>query len=155
MENESTDPDIVRFLLTHWTPTKNKAIWDAACGGGELARQLKRAGYAVVASDIADFSYGDSRVDFLKAKTRAGDILIVDPPASLAADFVWHALRLGITEMAVVMPRSLWTPRHKIFNRSRPALVMPFSENAMWVVWKPGSGDTKIIPLPGLVSNEK
>ncbi len=64
-------------------------------------------------------------------------------------DFLRHAIRLGITEMAMVMPRRLWEPRHIIFNRLQPAIVMPFSDTEMWVVWYPGSGRTKELPLPG------
>src|SRR5690348_9967854 len=40
-------------------------LWEPACGDGRMAKVLGRWHPAVVASDIADYGYGETGIDFL------------------------------------------------------------------------------------------
>jgi hypothetical protein len=66
-----TEPWVTRALLqaVDFTPPGCKrseaVIWEPACGDGRMAREIEKAGYRVVASDLHDYGYGVTGVDFL------------------------------------------------------------------------------------------
>ena len=76
-----------------------------ACGDGRMAKVLSKWCSAVVASDIADYGYGDVGRDFLDPMTahwlatvrdqRVGAI-ITNPPFDLAIPFIQRALRVTL-----------------------------------------------------------
>ncbi len=67
-----TEPWVTRVLLqaidfASGSARGDTVIWEPACGDGRMAREIEAAGYAVVASDIADWGYGRPGFDFLGA----------------------------------------------------------------------------------------
>jgi hypothetical protein len=93
----STPPEAVRALLDF--ERLPHCVWEPAAGRGNIANALRDAGYAVIASDIAD--YGDFplhfRRDFLREqKMPVGcQAIITNPPYKLAGEFVAHSLTLA------------------------------------------------------------
>jgi hypothetical protein len=40
-------------------------IWEPACGDGAISKELIKAGYTVVSTDLIDRDFGDGQADFL------------------------------------------------------------------------------------------
>lgn len=81
---------VTHALLPH-IPERVAAIWEPACGSGQMVRPLEASGYYVLGSDIND------GCDFLKAELPPGsqwDAVITNPPYNLAEEFIHHALQL-------------------------------------------------------------
>lgn len=107
-----TRPEAVDALLDQVWPPLPKNIWEPACGPGVIVKELRRAGYNVLASDIVD--YGDRRcpdsqhgVDFLKVQELPPGIeaIVTNPPyqGKLPADFVRHAIKLGVPRIVFLL----------------------------------------------------
>lgn len=79
-------------------------VWEPACGDGRMARELKVAGYAVYATDIADWGYGESGIDFLHHPRHVVCAAIVtNPPfGDDAHRFIQRALDLTKAERGKV-----------------------------------------------------
>lgn len=151
-----TEPWVTRALLAavEFAPAgKSKAdtvIWEPACGDGRMALPLVAAGYQLISSDIADWGYGESGVDFLDsasgefvgswlreirevADPRATlDAIVTNPPFDQAVLFIGRALQLtqpGGGKVAILQRHEFDAPRsnHALFN-TRPfaaKLVLP------------------------------
>jgi hypothetical protein len=80
---------VTRFGLAPHIPTRIVDVWEPACGDGRMARELKRLGYNVHATDIV------GGIDFLQSR-HICDAIISNPPYgrqnSLAVAFIEHAL---------------------------------------------------------------
>lgn len=108
MRLQSTHTDVVRGLDAYFSPPEAAVallriedahlpdvIWEPAAGDGALVKPFRRAGFNVVASDIADYGLKrcDTPVDFLKAKKPPGvEAIVTNPPYKLATQFVLKAL---------------------------------------------------------------
>ena len=67
-------------------------IWECACGNGNLVDVLNKNGFKVIASDLKDRGYGMTGIDFLHTTESYGNIILTNPPYSLANEFILHAL---------------------------------------------------------------
>lgn len=78
--------------LSDYIPTP---IWECACGSGNLSHELIKNGYFVWATDLKDRGYGMHRnIDFLTTKQCGMNIILTNPPYSLATEFIEHALEI-------------------------------------------------------------
>lgn len=80
-------------------------IWECACGHGAMVKVLRSLGHTVWASDIIDYGgLQHETVDFLSVKQARIDTeaIVTNPPFSLAAQFVEHALCLAPTVMMLL-----------------------------------------------------
>jgi len=68
----------------------NGNIWECACGDGAISKVLEKNGYEVISSDLSDYGYGESGVDFLQRYFLA-DNVITNPPYKDALSFVLKA----------------------------------------------------------------
>jgi hypothetical protein len=90
-----TPKDAVRQLLDK--ETFFGTIWECACGKGDISDVLKERGYTVKSSDINDYGYGVSGVDFLNASSlREHDFnpvenIVTNPPFNLSLEFIVQA----------------------------------------------------------------
>lgn len=64
-----------------------KTIHEPACGQGHISKELEKHGYNVVSSDLYDYGYGKSGLDFLKSIDKA-DCFFTNPPYRFALQFV-------------------------------------------------------------------
>lgn len=76
---------------------KGDVIWEPACGPGAIVRELREAGFRVMATDLVDYGLagaGSGR-DFLMERDGLGiDAIVTNPPFKMADDFTRHALTL-------------------------------------------------------------
>jgi hypothetical protein len=106
-------------------------IWDPCCGSCALSREIERAGYQVVATDVENWGHGERRdLDFLS--DAAWDELrlslpeefsiVMNPPFSLAVAFVERALKLGARKIAVFQRLAWWEGKERVetFWRRNP-----------------------------------
>lgn len=74
-------------------------VWEPAAGSGAISRELVRAGYSVISTDIEDYGFPlDRKLDFLSDECLdfvAGEeprAIITNPPYEVAAPFVERAI---------------------------------------------------------------
>jgi len=101
-----TPPEATKALLPHIDYWKGP-IWEPACGDGAISRVLKKwyQDRVIISTDLHDYGYGKSGVDFLQETWRPGNckIIVTNPPYKLATQFITHALEIGCTKIAMLM----------------------------------------------------
>ncbi|NOT70899.1 MAG: hypothetical protein HOP09_06310 [Hyphomicrobium sp.] len=70
------------------------SIWEPACGEGAIANVLVDAGHKVVATDLVEYGFGISGIDFLKELRPRAKHIVTNPPygSGLADAFAEKAL---------------------------------------------------------------
>lgn len=114
---EQTCRELEHFETEEWAAAAilNKEILtnfvlDPCCGGGVLSRAAKQQGYSVLSNDIHNWGYEDQHMieNFLEMHEDLRKYTVfVNPPFSLACQFVDHALRLGARKV-VCFQRYSW-----------------------------------------------
>jgi hypothetical protein len=71
----------------------NAQIWECACGDGAISKVLEKRGHKTLSTDLYDYGFGTSGINFLHASnaTLPYDI-ITNPPFNLAERFIDHAI---------------------------------------------------------------
>lgn len=129
------------------------AIWDPACGGGNIVKSALASGYHVTATDKVKRWDGARVLNFLEAELDVGaaDNIVSNPPFKHAQEFVEVALAIACHKVAMLLPaawvqgdkRSRWlesTPLETVyFIAPRPS--MPPGE-VIAAGQKPGNGTT-------------
>ena len=67
-------------------------IWEPACGDGAITKVLIAAGHAVRSTDLYDYGWGESGVDYLAAPSWTAEAIVTNPPYILAEEFLSKAL---------------------------------------------------------------
>lgn len=135
------------------------AIWEPACGEGDMSRVLIDAGYDVVSSDLVDRGYGAARIDFLMEWRARAPNIVTNPPFGLAREFCEKALELSTGKVAMFLrlaflegvDRGAWYPttplaRVWIMSRRVPMQRGRLSQDGdghgviafAWFVWEHG-----------------
>lgn len=102
-------------------------IWEPACGKGDISKVLIAQGYNVVSSDINDYDYGISNVDFLNNHSVFGapleikDNIITNPPFELALEFVIQAKQFSRLKIAMFLKTAFLegSKRYEMFQDKR------------------------------------
>lgn len=79
------------------------AVWEPACGEGEMSRVLERAGYSVVSTDLIDRGYGEGGCDFLMEWAARAPNIVTNPPFRWAQEFIERALMLTTGKIALFL----------------------------------------------------
>jgi hypothetical protein len=122
-------------------------IWECACGDGAMARVLEQAGYKVRATDLYGRGHGEAGVDFLKARTKA-DNIVTNPPYNVAEAFVAQGLKLARRKFALLLRLAFLEGANRantIFLKNPPSRVWIFSERITFYMKdaeRAGSGTT-------------
>jgi hypothetical protein len=122
------------------------AIWDPACGQGNVLRAAHDFGYLVHATDIAFRGYAGGKglfqeldflggIDFVRSAAPKRNFSIVsNPPYSykkgISEAFVRRALELATDKVAMLLPVK-WQAsqaRHRLFTEFPPARIWVLSE---------------------------
>lgn len=85
----ATEPKALELLLNDKRVQFSNNIWECACGQGHLSKVLIDKGFNVISTDLYDYGYGKSGVDFLtqtEITSFDGDI-ITNPPYKYALEF--------------------------------------------------------------------
>lgn len=99
-------------------------VWEPACGDGALSEALRAYGLEVTATDLHTYGYaGQSEtVDFLRTSRTRAPIIVTNPPFSLAAKFIEHALgRLKLRGLGLLLKATFWhagRPRRPVASLS-------------------------------------
>lgn len=84
------------------TVSFNGPIYDPCCGMGKIPQAAKRAGYDVIATDIADRGYGPVQ-DFFGLSACPGVDIVSNPPYNALEAFIDHALTVTSPERQVAV----------------------------------------------------
>jgi hypothetical protein len=96
-DDYSTPYWVTEALIPH-LPMRNCVLWECAAGSGQMVDALRRAGFTVIATDIAGGS------DFLTVDLpRPFQGIVTNPPYELATEFIERALSLIPTDGFVAM----------------------------------------------------
>ncbi len=87
-----TWPGATRALLS--VERFDGAIWEPACGEGDMSKVLEAAGYDVISSDLIDRGYGEGGRDFLMEWQPRAPNIVTNPPFRWAIEFTDRALQL-------------------------------------------------------------
>lgn len=121
----ATEPRATEELLELEKFSKN--IWEPSCGAGHMSKVLEKAGYNVYSSDLYDYGYGKSGLDFLACTAQFDGDIITNPPYKYALQFVEKALELVPAGHKVCMFLKLsfleGKQRRKLFDRNPPIRV--------------------------------
>ncbi len=123
----ATDPITVGELLS--VEQFNGTIWEPSCGEGHLSKELEKAGYEVVSTDLIDRGYGTGGVDFFKQDKLLGDNIITNPPYKYATEAVKHSIQLGADKTAMFLKLTFLEgkARNKLFKQYPPKKVWVYS----------------------------
>lgn len=169
-----TPPWATRALMTHvLSDVRGGICWEPACGGGHMSEVLQEYFSKVISTDIADYGYGESGVDFLDHRSRNQepvDWIITNPPFNLAEQF---AQQRQYHESMALLVRTAWLEGagrwKRLFSQDPPNVVAQFTERVTmvkgglagkgvssatafcWVVWYAGHdnpGRTELVWIP-------
>lgn len=100
-------------------------IWEPACGKGDISEVLIKAGYTVNSSDLNDYGYGVSGIDFLNENSifstspfSIADNIITNPPFDIALEFVLQAKKYSQHKIAMFLKTAFLegSKRHEMFQ---------------------------------------
>lgn len=96
-----THPSATRKLLE--AERFDGSIWECACGRGDISEVLVDAGYDVYSSDLYNYGYGESGIDFLTTNDMVCTNIVTNPPFRLATQFLVHAINdLACNKLAML-----------------------------------------------------
>ncbi len=139
-------------------------IWEPACGKGDISKVLIDYEAFVYSTDLMDYGYGETGIDYLTAEAPEDvDAIITNPPFNLAVEFVNKALA-DAPLVAMLFKSQFWHAKARIplFNRTTPKYVLPmtwrpqFMEGkttspvmeVCWTVWeREHTGSCTYLPL--------
>lgn len=139
-----TPPEVTRALIlwlrergvTSQKGSRQRRVHEPCCGEGHISEVLIGAGFDVTSHDLYDMSYGISGVDYLRTPERNAryydyDMVVTNPPFSLAERFIRRALR-DAPVVAMFLPTEYWhaKTRARLF-RSRPPMAI------LALTWRP------------------
>lgn len=138
-----------------------RTIWEPACGAGAISEVLRIHGHEVISSDVNDYGYGKSGVNFLEADEAEADAVITNPPFKLAAQFIEKIHDLNIHWAALFLKAQYWhaASRYDLFIQRQPAYILPMTwrpdftgkgqatMDCMWCVWHGDADETIYKPI--------
>lgn len=88
----ATDPRALEQLLLfeQFAPD----IWECACGQGHLSKVLEKRGHNVFSSDLYNYGYGETGVNFLSSNSFFHGDIITNPPYKKSLEFAKKALSI-------------------------------------------------------------
>ncbi|WP_414902477.1 NAD(P)-dependent oxidoreductase [Sphingomonas flavalba] len=96
-----THPGATQALLR--VETFDGAIWEPACGTGDMSKVLEASGYQVVSTDLIDRGYGEGGRDFLMEWNPIAPNICTNPPFRWAVEFADRALQLTTGKVALFL----------------------------------------------------
>jgi len=90
----------------------NGHIWECACGKGNISNVLKTNGYSVYSSDLFNYEFGKTNIDFLsenlfdKIPFISINNIITNPPFNLSLEFILQAKKIAKCKIAMFLKTS-------------------------------------------------
>ncbi|ADY54684.1 hypothetical protein Sgly_0318 [Syntrophobotulus glycolicus DSM 8271] len=129
-----TPPEVTIALLRYLRLPESTVIWEPACGKGHMAETMKAVGYHVISSDLNDFGYGMTGMDYLSTEIAWHDMIdwiITNPPFSQSVEFIKQGIH-NRKPFALLLKSQYWHSKSRmdLFNQFRPRAVLPLT-------WRP------------------
>ena len=160
-----TPPEAVEALLA--VEQFNARVWEPACGAGHISRVLQQHKHRVISTDLNNFGFGETGIDFLFESDKRAETIITNPPYKLANQFVRHAINIGIKKHAWLLRLAFLEGQARydmLYKANPPASVHVFTKRLTiwrgdedrawygttgktpyaWFVWDSGVTDTKV-----------
>ncbi|MEZ5857128.1 MAG: hypothetical protein R3D67_21195 [Hyphomicrobiaceae bacterium] len=141
-----TPPEATRALLSveHF----DGPIWEPACGDGGIAKVLaEEFGHHVVATDLIDYGYGKSGIDFLDERAPRARHIITNPPYGFGLGDAFAARSLWLTQatggkvaMFLNLVSLCQVKRTRWFNANPPARIWAVDDIVCWPHERHGYG---------------
>jgi len=126
-------------------------VWEPACGDGAISKVLTDKGHFVISTDLHDYGYGDTGIDFLTAE-RSCNAVITNPPFKIADKFIERCFELEIPFVAMILKAQYFhaVKRADLFERHRPSKILAMTwrpdflnkgaptMDCIWSVWERG-----------------
>ena len=145
-----TPPEATEALLSR--VKFSERVWECACGDGAISKVLEKHKHDVISTDLFDYGYGISGVDFLRTsrkyrKKLGVDTIITNPPYKSAEKFLSQAHYIGIKTMAMLLKLSFLEgqARKELFSKLPPSWVFVFSKRLTFNKGGIESGGTGMI----------
>ncbi len=141
-------------------------IWECACGNGAISEPLIASNRNIISTDLNDWGYGQTGVDFLMETKPLAPAVVTNPPYKLANEFIVKCMDMEIDYFAMLLRLAFLEGKQRreiIYNRQAPARVHVFSERLTmwrgdeeqregssgfiafaWFVWEKGNTETKL-----------
>jgi len=111
-------------------------IWEPACGDGAISLPVSIY-HNVISTDLNDFGFGETYVDFLMEQKLLAPNIITNPPYKLAQDFIQKAIDLKAKKHCWLLRLSFLEGHQRrvsLFDQNRPARVWVFSKRL--TIWR-------------------
>ena len=132
-----TPPEATRALLS--VERFEGSIWEPACGEGAIANVLAGAGHKVVATDLVEYGFGISGIDFLKELRPRAKHIVTNPPygSGLADAFAEKALAFaaqtgGMVAMLLNLSSLSHRSRTAWWKEKPPARLYAIDDIVCW-----------------------
>lgn len=139
------------------------AVWEPACGDGAISKPFS-VYHDVVSTDLNDWGYGQSGIDFLMEQRLLAPNIVTNPPYKNAQAFIEKAIELGAKKHCWLLRLSFLEGQQRrvsLFDSHRPARVWVFSQRLTiwrgdeqpsgsgtvayaWFVWDGHATETKV-----------
>jgi len=118
-------------------------VWEPACGPGGMSEVLAKY-YSVASTDLVDYGFGETGVNFLDATEARAPGIITNPPYHLAEEFLRHAIKLtkpveGCVAMLLRNEYDSAKTRRDIFAQAPFAKKLVLTKRPMWFAEKKAS----------------
>lgn len=142
-----TPPEAVRALMS--VEDFAGSVWEPACGDGGIAKVLtEEFQLPVVATDLVDWGYGMSGVDFLEEQRCRARHIVTNPPYGfgLGDAFAVRALHLtqqtgGKVAFLLNLTSLCHYKRTRWFQENRPARIWAVDNIVCWPNARHGYGE--------------
>ena len=116
-------PYSIAELLIKDVESMGTNIWEPCAGDGRLVNMMREKGMTVYSGDIC---FGQNFFEYKEAKA---PVLVTNPPFKDIRKFIDHAFKIGIEQMALIVPERIWASKVGMeqFNRHRPSKFINMS----------------------------
>jgi len=144
LDHFPTPPWATRALcewLRHETLTRidDASVWEPACAEGHMSRVLAEYFGTVHSSDIKDYGFGETPVDFLWHGSEDGrnvNWIITNPPFILAAAFAEKGIQVASDGVALIVRSAFLEGQERyatLFSQTPPSDILQFVERVAMV----------------------
>lgn len=105
-------------------------VWEPCCGDGAISKILIENGYEVKSTDLFDYGYGETGIDFLKC-LEMQDNIMTNPPYKITDQFLTHGLKLVRKKMVIFHRLHILEGKYrrdKIYNQKHLQEIHVYSE---------------------------
>jgi len=158
---------LIETIREHVAPDRPFKVWEPCSGDLDMTRVLEWHEYEVTSTELRETGQGINGIDFLSddVQTKLGwepdpDMIVMNPPFSLAAEFIAKALTYT-PNVACLVKIDYWNAisRLPLFENNRPHFFLPLTfrlaflkaergnsplMNCAWVVWTDESMKTDL-----------